>query len=119
MFIQLEKYFYIDDVFLTGFLRQKLNITLVDTNEYQVLEVSAASGRSNFQLLRKAGGLWPPELHFTPPSQSPGGAGGRRRSSPDLDSKIGGFPAKHPSEILEDGTKEMEERRRTAGFLRV
>jgi hypothetical protein len=30
-----EKYLYIDDVFVTGFLREKLNISLVDTYEFQ------------------------------------------------------------------------------------
>jgi len=32
------KYFFIDDVFVTGFLREKLNITLVDSKDYQTLD---------------------------------------------------------------------------------
>lgn len=33
-----RKFFWIDDVFVTGFLREDLNITFVDTNKYQMLD---------------------------------------------------------------------------------
>ena len=32
---QTSKYFWIDDVFVTGYLRDQLNISLVDTQKYQ------------------------------------------------------------------------------------
>jgi len=34
------KYFFIDDVFVTGFLREELNITLVDSKDYQTLDAN-------------------------------------------------------------------------------
>ena len=33
---QDAKYFFIDDVFVTGFLRKDLNLTLIDSKAYQV-----------------------------------------------------------------------------------
>ena len=35
---QTTKFFWIDDVYVTGFLRAKLNITLVDMSQYQMLD---------------------------------------------------------------------------------
>ena len=35
-FFQDAKYFFIDDVFVTGFLRKELNLTLIDSKAYQV-----------------------------------------------------------------------------------
>ena len=34
--LQAAKYLFIDDVFVTGFLRKELNLTLVDSKAYQV-----------------------------------------------------------------------------------
>ena len=35
---QSAKYFWIDDVYVTGYLRAMLNITLVDTSKYQMFD---------------------------------------------------------------------------------
>ena len=41
LFLQAAKYFFIDDVFVTGFLRKELNLTLVDSKAYQVGMIKA------------------------------------------------------------------------------
>ena len=36
LLFQAAKYFFIDDVFVTGYLREKLNLTFIDSTDYQV-----------------------------------------------------------------------------------